>query len=91
MDDAQNEVGPGPTREPDHNSVDKAVFLSQIDQHVAEIAEKLKGSVGYQITFSTRIPDQPVMNHYITNNFQKDQALKVHEECSGLIVESLKK
>lgn len=89
MDGENNEIGP--TRDPDLNRVDRSVYLSRVDQHMADLADRLKEGDGYQITFTVRLPNSAPMNYMITNNFPKDISLKVHKECTQLLIEELEK
>ena len=83
MNGDKNQESQGPTRDADDSRI---TYLSQVDQHVAAIAEALKGAKGYQLTFTTIYPDKKPMNHAIRNSFPNDISLAVHKECRDELV-----
>lgn len=81
-----NQEQAGPTRDADDS---RTSYLAQVDQHVAAIAEELKGAKGYQITFTTCYADKKPVNHAIRNSFPNDISLAVHKECREELVKQL--
>ena len=82
------------TKRPTRESISDAVTVSaetleRMDLDVANLAQMLKNSNGYQLTVTLRGTDNRFTHHQITNNFPNSEMLRCHKECKDLLVKHL--
>jgi hypothetical protein len=75
----------GPTREGDANQESEVAFQAQVDQDLAKIAELLKASKGYQVTFSTNDGKGGLKHEFLRRNFNRLDMQDSHSYCGELV------